>query len=304
MARCRGFYDNLCSYQEYFGHAEMMYVMGRIALRRGHPYLSTAINGVALAINGTSFDDHFEVADFLGEHEWNDAAERELHWCLYLAHGQSPIVYARLASVAERRDDDQAAAQYMEIALQQAKDQRLPFTADADQASAAVQWHYLRAARLANDQKSERAHLEKLLALDQDAQVLNKDPGMAADIVPALQDLGRINQADKIFDAAYHDLHEMVLNAPADAMAKNNLAWLCACSGKRLEEAATTAGQAVAAQPEDSACLDTLAETYARLGQPAKALELEQHALQNKPEDVYMRRQVQRFRNDASKASH
>jgi tetratricopeptide (TPR) repeat protein len=171
----------------------------------------------------------------------------------------------------------------------------------ADLGAAEVEWHYLRAFRLAHDQPAMQKHLEKLLTMDQDQQVLQKDPGMAADIVPALQDLGRGEQADRIFDAAYQALLDKVTAAPADPMPKNNLAWLCACSGKKLDEAVKYADQAVALDPEDAACLDTQAEAYFRTGRAREALEIETRALEFKPDDLYMARQVERFRAAAAR---
>ena len=301
-----GLADDLRGYRDYLNHPEMVYAIGRLVERQGHPHAAAILNTTALLMSGDSADDHLFAGSFLAQHGWNKAAERELNWCLHLSNGKSPYVYFQLSALADERNDDLAAAQYMEAGLQRSTDltrttrygQSLPWT--PDEAWAEVHWHYLRAARQANDLPSVKSHLEKLLAMDQDSQVFHKNPGMASDIVPALQDLGRADQADRIFNDAFRDLRDRVTASPEDGMPKNNLAWLCACSGKKLDEAEKLSAEAVAAAPDDAACLDTQAEVYLRLGNPAKAEEIETHALQIKPDDVYMQKQLEKFHTAAA----
>ena len=301
-----GFTADLQTYQRYFTHPEMVYCLARLAQRKGHAIAAYVLNDAALVMGGISADLHFNAGTFLLDHDWAQPAERELNWALAFSDGNSVNICFKLSALADERDDDLAAARYMETGLLKLPDPRELVQTNRygqsspwspDEAWAEVHWHYLRAARDSGDSSQEKLHLDKLLAMDQDVQILHKDPGMAADIVPALQAQGRNDQADKIFDAAYRDLREKVLAAPEEPMPKNNLAWLCACSGKKLEEAVALANEAVSADPENAACLDTQAESYMRMGQPAKALEIETRALAAKPDDVYMEKQIVRFQN-------
>jgi tetratricopeptide (TPR) repeat protein len=171
----------------------------------------------------------------------------------------------------------------------------------AEQIESQIQLHYVRAFRQAHDLNALKTHLEKFMQFNQTAQMLDRDPEQAADIVPALQDVGRNAEADEIFDAAYAAIRGKVNTAPTDPMPKNNLAWLCACSGKKLDEAVKYSNEAVALDPEDAACLDTQAEAFMRTGNAQRAVEIETHALQIKPEDVYMKKQLERFRAAAAK---
>jgi len=304
-----GFAYDLRVYQDYFTHPELVYSLGRLAGRKQHPVLAQVLSDSALLMGGLSIEDHYQAGRFLSEHHWNAAAERELRWCLRLSGGQEVNVYFELSSLADERTDDLAAAKYEEAGLHKLTNttgmsqttrygKRLPWS--ADQAWAEVYWHYMRAAQQAHDPAAMKTNLDKLLATDQGAQVLHDAPGMAADMVPALQELGQTQLADSIFDAAYASLDARVTAAPEDPMPKNNLAWLCACSGKRLDEAAKLADQAVTLAPDDGACLDTQAEIYSRLGQSAKAAEIEAKALLDKPDDVYMARQLEKFRATAA----
>ena len=204
-----------------------------------------------------------------------------------------------LHAVADDCDDDAAAGRYLEDGLRHSPrimgritryGQTIPWT-EAD-AWATVHWHYLRAAVTAGDRAAALAQARQILDLDAAGEVLQHDPGMAADLVPVLADAGQQAQADRVFDAAYAALTKQVLARPAEAMPKNNLAWLCARSDRRLAEADRLSSAAVALTPLDAACLDTRAEVLCRLGRAAESVVLERRALAAKPDDVYMQRQM------------
>jgi tetratricopeptide (TPR) repeat protein len=304
------FYDDLRMYEPYFSHSELIYTFSRLASRKVHPLAGEAIADVALLMSGTSAEDHYAAGRFLLAHRWNAAAEHELKWCLALSDGDDVNVYFQLSSLADERTDDLNAARYLETGLQKLTNsggmtqvnrfgKRVPWT--PDQAWAEVYWHYLRAARDSGDIAAAKANLEKLLGTDDGATTLRNSPGMAADIVPAVAASGRTDLANSMFDSAYTALNDQVIKAPDDAMAKNNLAWLCACCDKRLDDAKRLADAAVAASPDEGACLDTQAEVYFRMGKASEAVTIETKALQARPDDVYMARQLKRFQAAAGK---
>ncbi len=291
-----GIGNDVRGYQDYLAHPEVVYALGRMLHRHQHDAVGSLLDSIAVAMNGWSAEAHYTTGLFLAQQHWDADAEREMRWCISLSDGKNYLAYFILSELASQRDDDLACAQNLELGLKQmhAQGQMMQGTF-ADQYAAEAEWHYLRAYRLAKDQTKTAEHLERLLEMDQDKQILQKDPGMAADIVPALQDAKRGEEADRIFDSAYAALIEKVSTTPSDPMAKNNLAWLCACSGKKLDEAVKYADEAVALDQEDSACLDTQAEAYFRVGRVKEALEIEKRALGFKPDDAYMARQVERF---------
>jgi tetratricopeptide (TPR) repeat protein len=297
-----GFADDVGNYRGYFARPQMIYVLGRWLDREHHPLLAGLTNTAALVAGGTTLQSHFETAVFLVQQHWNATAERELNLCLTLPGGQVFGVYYYLSRVASDRDDEFTAGVDMETAANKLAgtggfnggDSKPGEIGPADYLAQA-HWHYLRAARTAHDVEATREHLDKFLELDRQVHELLKDPGMAADIVPALQDLGRKPDADRIFADAYNALAAQIAAAPTEPMPKNNLAWLCACSGRHLDEAIRSATEAVAQIPDDPACMDTLAEAYFRAGNLAKALEIETRAVSLKPDDLYMERQMRKY---------
>jgi len=77
---------------------------------------------------------------------------------------------------------------------------------------------------------------------------------------------------------------------------KNDLAWLCARVDERLDDAVKLAREAVEAQPENAAFLDTLGEAYFRAGKIDEAIATEQRALDLEPDNTFMKQQIERFR--------
>ncbi len=307
-----GFADDLRLYRPYGVRPELLYCLGRMAERRGDltgAAAAAALHAAAFAASGTSADGRRDVGRFLFQHGWSAAAERELLASLWLSGPDAPAAeladtYFALHSVADDRDDDAAAGRYLEEALKRSPrggmtretryGQKIPWS-DAE-AWAEVHWHDLRAAVTAGDRAGALAHARQILDLDADGQVLRADPGKAADLVPVLADAGHPGEADRCFAAAYNALSKEVAEQPAEAMPKNNLAWLCARSDRHPDEADRLSAAAVALDPSDAACLDTRAEVLFRAGRVADAVASETRALSVKPDDVYMQRQLDRFR--------
>ena len=84
-----------------------------------------------------------------------------------------------------------------------------------------------------------------------------------------------------------------------DASNLNGLAWTCAENGVFLPEALQAAERAVKLEPKNTGILDTLAEVHFRMGNAAKAAEVESRALSLEPNDSYLSQQLARFRAGA-----
>lgn len=84
-----------------------------------------------------------------------------------------------------------------------------------------------------------------------------------------------------------------------DASNLNALAWTCAENGVFLPEALEAAERAVKLEPKNTGILDTLAEVHFKMGNQAKAVEVESRALALAPSDSYLTQQLARFRAGA-----
>lgn len=85
----------------------------------------------------------------------------------------------------------------------------------------------------------------------------------------------------------------------ADVPAMNNLAFLLATSTnpkvRDPKEAVSVGQKAVQMEPDNPACLDTLATAYFEAGQPPQAAETERRALRLKPDDPSYRKAVEKY---------
>jgi len=307
-----GFLHDLQTYRCYFNRPQLIHSIARLLQRQNCPILALSLDSVAILQGGFSSDAHCQTGGFLIDQGWNTQARCELQISLWLAQGNEAVnPYFQLARLASQENDELATAVNLECALNRATGAEtlerttrfgevLPWS--ENDAWAEVHWHYLRAARAANDIAGVQIHLQKLMELDRLGQILQKDPNLATDIVPALNETGRTADAKKCFDAAYKNLKDIVTADPTDAEAKNNLAWLCACCNQRLDEALKLSSEAVTAAPANSAYLDTAAEAHFRAGDPTRAVELETKALRLKPNDSFMMEQLKRFQAGTTRA--
>jgi tetratricopeptide (TPR) repeat protein len=299
-----GFLHDLQTYRSYLDQPQLIHAMARLLHRQNCPALALTLDTLAILQGGFSSDAHCQTGGFLIDQGWNTQARCELQISLWLSQGNQAVnPYFQLARLAGEEGDELATAVDLESALNHASGLQMQRTTrfgevlpwSDDDAWAEVHWHYLRAARAANDMTAVQLHLQKLLELDRLSQILQKDPNLATDIVPALNDIGKTEDAKKCFDAAYKNLKDIITADPTDPEAKNNLAWLCARCDQRLDEAVKLSQEAVTAAPANSAYLDTAAEAHFRAGDPAKAVQLETKALQLKPNDSFMTEQLKRF---------
>jgi tetratricopeptide (TPR) repeat protein len=156
--------------------------------------------------------------------------------------------------------------------------------------AARVKWHRFKDAESRKDDAT-MAKLAKDLLESQSA-----DMGIFLDVYPTLQKTADAEKVEAYFQRAYQRQKARVAEEPGAPVHNNDLAWLLARTGRRLDEAETLAEAAVKAKPEEAAYLDTLAEVKFRLGKIDEAIALEEKALKHMPGDKFMTEQLERFR--------
>jgi tetratricopeptide (TPR) repeat protein len=118
------------------------------------------------------------------------------------------------------------------------------------------------------------------------------------DWTPALDDIGQHAEADELFNSVYEKLSGICRQYPRSAFYQNDLAWMCACCGRELDEALKAAEICAALRPEDDQVLDTLAEVHFRRGERDDAIAVEKRALALK-QNPYLARQLMRMQSYA-----
>jgi tetratricopeptide (TPR) repeat protein len=283
-----------------------MFALGKVYERCGQRALADAAYRSAFLADLVSIPQRFEQGDFLIRQGWLDLAEGEFSSIFDLTADHSGEVeqmspeldeantHFRLAQVAAAREEDAAAAEHMQKALELHFKGRGQLRGATDVGlRQEVNWHLLRAAKARGDKIEVGHHLDEL------AGDLPSNPDIANDVVPMLRELGREKEAQELFDRTYASLHES-LDARSDhPMPKNNIAWLCARCGEHKGEALQLAEAATKAMPDNAAFLDTLAEANFQLGKYKEAAKLEERVVRARPGDRFLQGQLKRFEKAA-----
>ena len=113
--------------------------------------------------------------------------------------------------------------------------------------------------------------------------------------VPRLTQLGRQKDADRLFTELDTIMTKMCQMFPKAALYPNNLAWMYAKCGRKLDKALQLAERAVELEPDNPTYLDTLAEVEFLRGHRDRAIELARRCMRLDPDHRHYRRQLQRF---------
>jgi tetratricopeptide (TPR) repeat protein len=308
-----GFDKDLTTFNSQLADPRVMFALGKTYQRCGQNVLADAVFRAAYASDMVSIEDRFNQGDFLIRQGWLELAEAEIDAIFDLApdHSTDPVfrhngpvtpdidnanAHFRLAQIAAARDDDFAAAENMQKALELHGRARGMLRGATEQALFQdIDWHYLRAARAKNDQAGVNKYLDNLT----DVPILN--PDIANDVVPMLRAAGRNDQADATFKQVYEALQAAWNHRADHPMPRNNLAWLCARCGVRKDEALKMATEATQAMPDNAAFVDTLAEAHYQLGHYEQAAKLEAKVVAARPTDHFLRAQLKKFTDAATK---
>jgi tetratricopeptide (TPR) repeat protein len=312
----RGFSDDLVTFGSDLGRPHLLYAIGRVYERRGQPFVAQALYraaGLLVPPAPVARDDVARYAMSLG---LLGPAERMFEDVLASTGGDAATtaeaINARLqlALIAAQRGQDFLAAERLRKLVEGGLPASARITWRGLSGAAAkiergdvaridleaqMHWRYLRAARAKNDASSIKAHLKELLRL------CPASAEIATDAVPLLAEMNRPDDAARLFEAPYA-AEKRALNArPDDPVRMNQLAWLCARCGQRLDEARRLVDAAIARDKDNPAFLDTAAEIQFRLGRVDEAVRLEARALELRPDDAFMTSQLQRFRDKAER---
>ena len=144
--------------------------------------------------------------------------------------------------------------------------------------------------------KTDRA--QALALLEKCHRLFASDGALADDFFPALRRVGLIQQHDEWFLESWNLMGKIIATYPGSDNTRNTAAWFASRALRKLDEAEQLLVKALAANPNQAAYLDTMAEIQFAKGQREKALEWSRTAVNFLPDDPQLRRQQERFRSD------
>lgn len=125
-------------------------------------------------------------------------------------------------------------------------------------------------------------------------------PRLVEDLLPVLEKARQKPVADNLFATAYESRQRVCREFPKAASHHNNLAWMAARCGRRLDGAVKHAERAVALAPKNPSYLDTLAEVHFQRGNRPKAIESARQAVALAPKNRLFRERLKRFEKAAT----
>jgi len=287
-----------------------LYCRSRIAQRMMQPEQASALRTKALAAAAGDLDVAEDTAVMLTDYGWDDLATQQ--WMAIentLAGGNGPNgddlsdAHFALAAILARDGDDKQAADEGQTGLDLLSPQARQALETPNAAGSLTmtpepmdnilidqRWWALKAARGENNAKKVAENLDALVKANPNST------DIVQDAVQQLTAAGRPAEAQAMFNRLYVKMRSAVDADPGCAMYMNNLAWFCAQSGQRLEEADTLARRAVAAMPNEASYIDTLAYCEYKLHRPAEAVRLETIALSIDRNSFVMIEALDRYR--------
>jgi tetratricopeptide (TPR) repeat protein len=251
---------------------------------------------------GLSVEERLSAASFLLQHSFLDAAEIELVSITAMKVEPAELrdqkevktqLIAWMLYGARNNDEKAADALQQAMVLMTRWNLRIPWRRE-DDLWGEIYWRRARAAKAKGDMALVKTNVANLLRYS----LTSADTTI--EIVNWLRDSGMTEEAHKVFENVYAQTRAKLDSSGKDPVLMNDLAWLCARCGERLDEAVKLSDQAVKARPMSAAFLDTAGEAYFRAGNRERAVELESKALQFRPLDDFMKSQLKRFENPST----
>jgi tetratricopeptide (TPR) repeat protein len=297
-----GFDEDLQTFEDDLGRAELLYAMAHFQDRAGQSILAIGLRQAATCANFVSPEAHATTGSWLAERGWTSDATREFYAAMNTGHANAPPAKAmidsacmyQLAQLAAEVGDDALAAERFAatqdlVDKQQQPEQRfVPL-------SSTIHRHRLRLAKRDNDEAAAKKELDAILSQPQ------ADPDASIDAIWLLREQGHDEEAAKEFERAYAVQKMRLAADPDSAQEMNNLAWLCARCREHAPEALVLSARAARLAPENAGYWDTAAEAQFAAGNCAEAVRFEKRALGLKPNDAFMTRQIARFKQGADK---
>lgn len=142
--------------------------------------------------------------------------------------------------------------------------------------------------------KNDRAH--SITILENCHRMFPSDGSLADHFFPALRKVGLIKEHDEWFRISWERMSVVIAEFPNSDNTCNTAGWLASRAQRNLDQAEALQKKALALNPDQPAYLDTMAEVQFAMGHREKAIEWSTRAVNFKPEDSQIRRQLDRFR--------
>ena len=277
--------------------AKALVLQWSVAQRQGDVELARELEQqLQLTLCSPSTELRNEVAEYLADHGRMELAQQVFDSLLPMSvYGSMEVVdlydVARNYSTAFKEVDPGQAAKWFDLALTTIAEVGFGERAYVSLPMFAQRWA-VEGAIKDGDQSLARMHYEKILRLDP----LNID--FAERLLPEMRENGMTELADEAFDTVFEVGLQHTKDYPFDATACNNVAWVAAMNGRRLDEALELSRHACFVEPDSAVFRDTLAEILYRLDRIREALLIEESCVLDDPGEWHLHEQIKKYRGE------
>lgn len=288
--------------------------LARWLAAQGDPYRAAELQGQVVQLTPANTYQGLRLAEYLLEADRPDAARRTLDELepLLLADG---AMWRRAIAVWQRLDPHHAEALRERLArltspamhgLRASQDAQRP---GRDRRVAAWQaWAgaenvgegaYRRAVRHFAEARTALAagRIDEAIAAGKAAsRFAGRDIDVVIDLVAMFDRAEQPKAADAVFEFAFELYGERADRHPHSTTINNQVAWMAARCRRGLDRAIVMSKRGVAAEPDRSSAVDTLAELYFQAGRTDEAIKQMQRCLELVPNSSYFNRQLVRFK--------
>ncbi|HSU68012.1 MAG TPA: hypothetical protein VLJ39_14140, partial [Tepidisphaeraceae bacterium] len=274
--------------------AAALFLQGWALSRSGHASEGAPLMEQAHQLPLGNETGRFALAEALARHKLTDDLRREFD---LIIHATAPRSWERndamrrLAQIQYDKGDYAAAADLWEQAFLQNFSTNVSFSEPWAYAVVPSLIHKTRALGLIQSNRPSDAMIEAQLSFvdapgDADALI---------ELVNAFDKAGHKAEADALYAKQVAAYQKNVSDYPESGPLHNQLAWAQCMCHRDLNDALKNAKRAVELEPTSTASLDTLAEAYFALGDPASAAAQMKRCVELEPKVERHRTQLQRF---------
>jgi tetratricopeptide (TPR) repeat protein len=238
--------------------------------------------------------ERYEFAEQLQKAALNDLAQQQHDMILHtgdFSGWELGNVTRMMAHRASQQGDDLAAANLWERSTLPCLRDNTGFVDTAAYLGVPHLIHRIRARGLLKAGKFDQA-LEELRLCE---EYLPGDINLPLEMAAALREANREKDLIDLVERALQSQESILANYPRAALIHNSAAWMLARCRLKLDVALAHAQKAVELEPNSTAILDTLAETYFQLGQKDQAIATIRSCIELEPTNNRHKSQLKRF---------
>jgi tetratricopeptide (TPR) repeat protein len=270
-----------------------LYLHGEMLMRAGQEDDGKHARELARLVPLASASRHKDLAAILAKRGFGDEARKQwelLRFCSTWSEAQMFDAVGALGDAASVKEPLKAAALWEQRMLNCLQENWF-FVDQTSYVRIPHLVHKARAKGLLDEGKVDEA-IDQLRMCQ---QIAPANLAVAEEFVIGLEEAGKTDAANEVFERAYSMIEETCQLFPNSPLHHNNLAWTAAKCKRRLDDALSHVQRAIELAPDTAQYVDTLAEVHFQQGNIDQAIENAKRCVELEPDTDFYQQQLARF---------